>query len=96
MGAVAASRSCRSQLPCSTAGLSAKLQSARQLCTISPVSLDSLFPTQAPGFQWVDEKKPHHLTHKWGFVATEPEASLVFTVNTAMTTQTVRASIHLR
>ena len=43
--------------------------------------------TESPGFQWVDEAKPHHLTKKEGFVATKPGAHLLLTVNTAETTQ---------
>jgi hypothetical protein len=43
--------------------------------------------TESPGFQWVDEAKPHHLTKKEGFVATKPGAYLLLTVNTAETTQ---------
>jgi hypothetical protein len=44
--------------------------------------------TESPGFRWVDEAKPHHFTKKEGFVATEPGAFLLLTVNTAETTQT--------
>lgn len=44
--------------------------------------------TESPGFDWVDEAKPHHFTKKEGFVATEPGAYLLLTVNTAETTQT--------
>ena len=44
--------------------------------------------TESPGFKWVDEAKPHHFTKKEGFVATQPGAFLLLTVNTAETTQT--------
>lgn len=43
--------------------------------------------TESPGFKWVDEAKPHHLTRKEGFVATKPGAHLLLTVNTAETTK---------
>lgn len=43
--------------------------------------------TESPGFEWLDEAKPHHLTKKEGYIATKPGAHLLLTVNTAETTQ---------
>lgn len=44
--------------------------------------------TESPGFKWIDEAQPHHLTKKEGFVATKPGAHLLLTINTAETTKT--------
>ena len=44
-----------------------------------------------PGFEWTDESR-----HKWGFVATAPDARLVFTVNTTTPVPEVGAESRLQ
>jgi len=56
-----------------------------EYCIIDDKFRDAV--SEAVGFAWVDEAKPHHLTRKWGFVATQPGSHLLLTVNTAETTK---------
>ena len=46
-------------------------------CVETFLSAELHFSTVVPGFEWTDEGR-----NKWGYVATEPESKLVWTVDT--------------